>query len=275
MEIFMRRTTHTHKLALLNTLALLTLPIAAHADSSDQPAWLGNNTQITVGLSTMVNPRYAGSANYRAQFLPVLSVSRGIFFIDTTRGLGVQYKSDSGFYISQSFNYDFGRLQHNSTLQPGSSKLAGMGNVPGSVTSDTLIAQQITPLLMVNAEVQYALRDNAHRTNYRAGVEFNLLHTGSDIVAWDIDTHWGDQRYNQAFFGVTPLQSARSGFASFKPDSGLYAYSTSVGWTHNFTPHWSSMLQIVATDYTGNVQHSPILQRHTALSTTAAVTYSF
>jgi len=261
----------------LSVLALIVLPVAVSAQdaSGSNGGLLGDKTQFTLGIAESVAPRYAGSDDYRVQTLPVIAIQRGIFFLDTTRGLGAEYLTHSGFYISTSINYDFGRVQRDSELLPGSKKLAGMGNVPGSVTSRTMIGQQITPYLMASAEAEFTLKDGTHRSRYRAGLEYTPWKTDKDVVAIDLNTHWGNRGYNQAYFGVTELQSSRSGFAPYSATGGLYAYSLSASWNHTWTPHWSTSLIASAMRYTDKVEHSPIVQSRFAAITTLALTYSF
>lgn len=262
---------------LLGPLVITLVPLVVHAE--DAQSWgdrlLGDKTQFSIGTAMMVAPRYLGADSYRVQVLPVLAVQRGIFFADTSRGAGVQFQTDGGFYASQSVFYDFGRLQRNSVLRPGSPRLAGTGDVPGSVTTRTLLMQQITPSFSVNAEAEFALKDGARRNRYRLGAEFNLLQTAADTVALNADVHAGDRRYNQAYFGVTDAQSARTHFAAFKAGSGMYAYSVGASWNHTLSQHWTTTVQIAVMQYVDNAKASPLVANRTAVTGDAAVTYTF
>ncbi|MGJ3701234.1 MipA/OmpV family protein [Variovorax sp. AFSI2.2] len=262
---------------LLGPLVIALVPLAARAEETQ--TWsdrlLGDKTQVSVGAATIVAPRYLGSDSYRVQLLPVFAIERGIFFADTSRGAGVQFQTDSGFYASQSVYYDFGRLQRNSVLRPGSTRLAGMGDVPGSVTTRTLLMQQITPSFSVNAEAEFSLKDGARRNHYRLGAEYNLLKNSTDTVALDVDVHAGDRRYNQAYFGVTDAQSARTPFSAFKAGSGMYAYSIGASWSHTLSPHWTTTLHVAVMQYVDNAKASPLVAKRTSVTGDAAVTYTF
>lgn len=91
----------------------------------------------------------------------------------------------------------------------------------------------------------------------------------------DLDSYWGDRRYNQAYFGVTPVQSNRSRFATFTAGSGLYAYSMTGTWNHSFAPHWSTSLSISALRYADNASGSPLVRQRNFVSVTTAVTYKY
>ncbi|NVM77523.1 outer membrane protein [Duganella sp. SG902] len=258
------------------------LPAHAGDANTDQPpraaidSLLGSKTEVTVGVALSAATRYPGADTGSVlRPIPVLSIQRGVLFADTTRGAGLQYQSSTGFYISQSFSYDRGRLERNSGWRPGSSRLAGMGDVPGSPTARTLIAQQLQPWLTASAEMELALRDDARRNRYRTGVELVPLRSAADIIAVDIDAWWGDGRYNQAYFGVTPAQAAQTRFAVAHPGSGMYVRSAGLSWEHHLDAHWSSTLQLTITRYVGDVSDSPVVARRTSAGATAAITYSY
>ncbi len=262
-------------------LALLMTPLSAIAADSDPRASdastsiFGDKTDISIGVGTLFAPRYYGSSDYRAQLLPVLSVQRGIFFLDSTRGTGVQFETESGFSASQSIYYDLGRLDKDSDLRPGSKKLAGMGNVHGSVTTRTQLMQQFTPWLAADAEAEFALKEGAHRNRYRVSAKFTLAHTEKDSIGFDLNTHFGNSRFNQAYFGVTDKQSTQTPFHPYKTHSGLYAYSVSLSWDHAITSHWNTSLQVTGMRYADNVGDSPIVNRRSFATGLAAVTYTF
>ncbi|MBB4130077.1 MipA/OmpV family protein [Xanthomonas sp. 3075] len=254
----------------------LLLPCLAHAqtDLTGRSRLLGDHTDITVGAAAVAAPRYAGAERARVQANPVLVVQRGMMFFDTARGAGLQFQSDSGFYVSQSVYYDLGRLQRDSDWRPGSRVLAGMGDVPGSVTARTLVMQQITPYVNVNAEAEFALKDDARRNRYRAGVEFTLLHSASDTVTLDLDVHAGDRRFNQAYFGVTDVQAARTRLQGFNAGSGVYAAAVGSSWTHSLGDHWATTVGVTGTRYADNAEDSPLVVRRSFVGGTFAVTYS-
>ena len=103
--------------------SVMSLPLALQVQAetpSITDSIFGGETQASIGVGVAGGPRYMGSKDYRSVPVPVLSLSRGIFFVDTYRGLGLQWQSSSGFYISQSFFYDAGRDDRNNDFRPGS-----------------------------------------------------------------------------------------------------------------------------------------------------------
>lgn len=261
-----------HRRTALLLLAAL-VPVGP-AVASDSPL-PGEKTELAFGAGALLIPRYAGSDDTRALAVPVLSVQRGILFADTSRGIGLQYQFSSGLYISQSMYYDLGRLERDSNWRPGSKKLLGMGDVTGSVTTRTLLVQQIGSRLSLSAEAEFALRKGAHRNRYRTGLEFQAIRADKDSLYLSLDAHGGDRRFNQAYFGVTSSQAERTGFKAFAAGRGIYAGTLSIRWEHRFAPHWTSTLQVVGTRYLDNAADSPVVVRTNAVTTLAALSYSY
>ncbi|WP_045738892.1 MipA/OmpV family protein [Xanthomonas sp. MUS 060] len=263
-------------------VAMLTLSASAHAVDADTPSHttnasaslFGDKTELSVGTGAMLTPRYAGSADDYIQLLPVFSLQRGIVFVDSVRGAGVQFQNAHGFSASQSFYYDLGRLQRNSTWRPGSDRLAGMGDVPGAITARSLVMQQLTPSVALEAEAEFALKENARRNRYRAGAQFTLLHRPTDNITMDLNAHLGDRRFNQSYFGVDAAQSAASNFRPYRADAGIYAYSVGADWDHTLSKHWTVSLLLNATRYVGTADGSPVVQRRAFASIGATMTYT-
>jgi outer membrane protein len=267
-------------------LAILTCSASCHAQPAasgelpsdspqDEKGVFGEKTDLTIGAGSTRAPRYPGGDRFQFTPAPVLSIQRGILFADSLRGIGLQYQSSSKFYISQSFFYDLGRIENNNAWRPGSARLVGMGEVSGSSTARTLIAQQVTPWLLVSGETEMALRSTARRNRYRIGLEFELLKNHADTVTFDLDGWWGDGRYNNSYFGVTRLQASRTGFSFFDPGPGFYAQAPALSWEHHFGAHWTATALLTETRYGGRISASPVVFERNSASTTVFVAYTF
>jgi outer membrane protein len=268
---------HSHKKNRRARLCSVLVPLGACAGTAlaaDEPL-LGDHADLVLGAAAQLAPRYPGAKDGRVLVLPVLSAQRGVLFADTTRGAGVQFQTASGLYGAQSVFYDLGRLQRDSDWRPGSRRLAGMGDLAGSFTTRSLLAQDFGHGLSASAEAELALRDGAHRNRFRLGVELEALKAGQERLVLDLDTHWGDRRYNQAWFGVTSAQAAASGLRPFRADGGLHAASFGATWEHRFDAHWTGSLQASSLRYLGDASRSPLVERRDAVTATVALTYAF
>lgn len=269
------------RLAVVGSLIVLSTGARAQtqADSATEQSivseMLGTHTDISVGVGAGFDQRYMGSREFRLEVLPTFDISRGVFFADWLRGAGIQYQTKSGFYVSQTFNYDFGRADSNSSFRPGADNLKGMGDVKGTVTTTTTVSQQITPWFSVNAQAEFGLDGHERGTQYQFGIESRVLQIGADTITADLDAKLGDATYNQTYFGVTPTQSINSGFGRYSPGGGIYAYSFTVSWNHVLDKHWSTQVVLSGTRYTNKAAESPIVQRNAGISAFTSVSYAF
>lgn len=261
--------TKTKSTVLLGLAVLLAAP-SAHADG----LW-GDKVEATFGTGVLYGPLYAGSDESQAILVPVLSVQRGILFVDSTRGAGLQYQLGNGLYLSQSIYYDLGRLEKDSSWRPGSDSLKGMGRVPGSFTTKTMLVQPLGDRFNVSAEAEYALRSSAHRLRYRLGAEAKLFNGNANDVFLTADVHGGDRDFNQAYYGVGVAQANVTGRQAFSSASGINAYAAGVRWEHKFGARWLGIAQINAMRYAHDVSGSSVIERRNSGFGNVALTYTY
>ena len=198
----------------LSTIALSGAAFAAEPEVS-LPSLLGDQTDVTVGAAILNAPRYMGSKNRQTTALPVLTVQRGPLYFDSTRGIGWQYQSPSGFYLDHAIGYDLGRDDKNSQWRAGSNRLKGMGKVKGAVTTTVTAGYQFAPWLALEASGEFALRETKRGNQYRARAKSPVWQsaTKDDVLAPSADVPVGGVRFHQTYFGVKPHQTLRPGFA--------------------------------------------------------------
>lgn len=242
--------------------------------AADDGGAFGNHTDVSVGLGLGVDQRYMGGRGYRPLIVPMLNVSRGIFFVDTVRGAGIQYQSASGFYIGEALNYDQGRDDRDSPWRPGADRLARLGDVRGALTSTLTVSQQIVPWLSANAQAEFGL-DGRRGNQYQLGLESIVARGTSDPVTLDVNVKAGDRRYDRTYFGITRAQSLASGIDRYAPGGGIYAYALTVTWDHHFDKHWTGELIVSGNVYTDRAARSPIAQRRVGLTVLPSVSYAF
>ncbi len=253
---------------------LLAAPLASGAELTVNYLF-GDKLEAAIGAGVLAGPRYMGSRDTRTTVVPVVFAQRGIFFIDSSRGAGLQYLSDSGLYLSQSVHYDQGRGEKSDLFRPGSRTLAGMGEVQGSTTSHTMVAQQFLKSLSVSAEADVTLKSGVHRQNLRVGGEWNVIDEGGDRVALGVNTYWGNADFNQAYFGVTPEQAARTRFSAYTARGGMYAYSLNAQWEHKLADHWYSTASLTAMPFVERAKASPLMERKSSLEALMTLRYVY
>lgn len=257
------------------TLLIGSLAMPVAFAKSPAPSEEGKS-ELTIGAGVAVTPRYLGADESRVIPVPVVAWQHGRYFADIVRGIGIEHQADSGLYLSAALGYDMGRTTKNSLWQPGSKKLAGMGDVRESTTLDVIVAYPITSWLSANAEAEVKLFGQRNRGNqYRVGLHSDLLDNDDDTVTLGLNAHLADSDYAKTYFGVSEAQSERTAFARHDAGSGLYGYSLTGTWTHSFNSHYSITTAVNVMQLTGDAGRSSLVKEKTAITGMASLNYTF
>jgi outer membrane scaffolding protein for murein synthesis (MipA/OmpV family) len=76
----------------------------------------------------------------------------------------------------------------------------------------------------------------------------------------DAQTTFGNRKYMQTYFGITPQQSAVSGLAQYRPGAGLRDVGTGITAGYQFNSRWGLISRIGGSYYVGDVKDSPIVR---------------
>jgi len=241
----------------------------ANDPSDDAP-----NNNFSIGTAITDSPRYSGSDEQTLSFLPIITLNRGLFFLDSTKGLGYDLKATNGLYFEHTLGYDLGRSDQKSSWRNGSEKLKGMGKIKGTTTTSFTIGYQMTSWLAAEAMVTLPL-DNDQGIRSKTAVKGGLWQDKSDTFSFETDLLLGDNRYNNSVYGVTTNQSANSGFHEYSTSGGVYGQSVYLDWAHQITTNWSTDLTIGYTYLNDKVSESPIVLQRGSTEVIFAVMYLF
>ena len=151
-----------------------------------------------------------------------------------------------------------------------------MGRVKGSALANVSVSQEITPWLAVGGDVNVPVAGQKHRgVDYSLGVSSTLPMGDSDQLMLNANALGGSGNYNRTYFGVSPEQSARSGYREHKAKAGIYGYSAGAGWEHQLDENWTTGASVGVTRLTGKAGDSPIVKKKTAATGMATVRYNF
>jgi outer membrane protein len=199
--------------------------VSAADDGSDTTSgWSGS-----VGLGVVHQPTYAGSPNERTAAVPLLSVNyhhpiHGTISLDPS-GLTWTSPERAGFRVGVLVGVDAGR------------EARGRGSDP------------------------FGIGDRGH-----AGLVADLSFARSlDLsekfgLSLGASTRWADQKYQQAYFGVTPTQAAASRFSSFTPVEGFVQANVNIGLEYRYTDAWRAQLGVTLEQIVEEARASPLAE---------------
>lgn len=257
-------------------ILLSALVLSGTAQAATESYSVLADTPFYLGGGVAYAPRYPGSKEYTV--VPLFNASvlfKNGFFVDGNQGAGYQLKFTDNFYATAALGSDLGRNDRNDLLRPGADRLRGLGEIRASVLASVGLGYRLGDRASVGLVVSKPL-DHA---GYGAAAALS-----GHLVAWkgeqdsiDLDTavHYGNADYNNTWFGITPAQARRSGFASYAPASGIYAVDAGVTWSHQLDEHWFTRLSGSATRYMSRVAQSPLVEERTGYVVAASLNYRF
>jgi outer membrane protein len=243
------RLTKSPGLAAAAALAALLAAAPAQAQSRDRI--------VTVGPGASVAPRYPGADSYRINPAPIFDLRRegdplGFEAPDEGAGIGLLGR-DSRIDIGPAIAFQGKRRERDVG--------AAVGNVPFTVEAGAFVEAWLGQSLRVRAEGRRGV----------GGHDGWLGDLGADLVAESATSvfsigprlRWADNRYHDAYFGVTPAVAAGTGLAAFDPGGGIYAVGGTASARHQFgsNDRWGIHAYARYDRLVGDAADSPIVTR--------------
>ncbi|WP_368884782.1 MipA/OmpV family protein [Providencia vermicola] len=186
---------------------------------------------IVLGAGGSVMPAYEGSNKYL--FSPTVDVNYGYISDDYgVFSLGLEGAEwaiglTENLTVSSRLGYDAGRDEKIGILGHKNEDLKGMGDLDSSMLVGAEINYSINNFQlylsanMATKDRHYGGRNIGRTVNVEMGGigYYQFSHRGD--IEYTLATTWGNKAYNQAYFGVSPLQASRSRFSEYDAGSGF------------------------------------------------------
>ena len=243
-------------------LPLNIVPTSADTDAS-AGLW-----RFTLGGGLSYAPRYEGAAHDRLRFMPLLDATyrNGKFFASPLRGMGYNFSDD------RDVQYGLRLIPGRNRKESADPHLTGMGNIGFTPEAGLFFNQRFAPCYISSA---ISTGEHGSHAELGSGIGFPL--SATDRLRMGVNLMWGDSKYNQTYFGVTPAQAAASGnvLTAFNAGPGIKDYALTANWLHSFDRHWFSTAGVSYKWLTGSARQSPLTQRSAAGSLNYLVGYRF
>ena len=249
---------------------LLCAPLAAAAQLIEE-------NYILLGAAVRTRPAYDGSSSQEIDLVPVVRYYGDPLFARTTQGIlegGLHWQLGSGISGGFQLSYDEGRKSsessflrdHNFTddVDPGAA-------IGAHLEWDTKIGQ--APVGLLGRYRQSVDSDRGALADLRLNVGV-YGSSGATVVVFTEAT-WGSSKSNATYYGVTPAQSAASGFAVFDPGSGLRHVSLGVIGGYDLSRHWTLVASAQQRWLQSAVVQSPLVEHRQNTYANAGIAYRF
>ncbi|RIJ14805.1 MipA/OmpV family protein [Henriciella mobilis] len=217
----------------LTTAALLLGSVALAFPSQAQEREPLKGWQVSVGAGVLTSPTYEGDDDYDLKVLPNLQFRYGErFFASVQEGVGYRLFNSETFSAGPIAKIRFSRDEDGdqtfSVTGGETDDLRGLGDIDTTIEAGGF-AEWTVGDITLSGEVRQGIGGHEGLVA-DLGASYGGRLTGfGPPVFWSAgpNIRLADSDYTSAYFGVTPLQSARSGLPQYEADGGLYSYGLS------------------------------------------------
>lgn len=271
-EPIMRTTTFLSCRALV-ALALLAAAGAAQAQAFDAVRLFAvprDDGQGLAGLAVIAGHEYLGSDERKTLVLPALSYQwKNGWFAGTDNGIGYKFASPPSMQYGLRVTLDLGRDEDDSAA------LAGMGDIDLRPEFGGFFNYFITDEWFMTTSFRYGAGNDRDGAQTDVGLGWSSQIAPQWRVGLGVAATYVNSKYMQAFYGVTPAQSAASGYAVYSPGRGWRDVRGSASLTYFFNPLWSLTAAATVRALQGDVKASPIVNENTPVAGVLALGYTF
>lgn len=226
--------TNARAAAILAT-ALITFATTAASqerEQNDDEAW-----SISVGAGAIYRPDYEGSDDYRFNGLPMLGINyrdvvvlRGpSLMVDLFELSGSELAEDLGFGVLAQF--DMGREADDNPV------LRNLDEIDKGALAGVFVSYKLGPVdLELTAMQDATSRYEGTIAQFQAG--YGLMLAEGLLAQLEVSTTWSDDKYTQAYFGITGQEAAASGLREFEAAGGIKDVEAAAFLHYSLTEHW-------------------------------------
>lgn len=233
-------------------LMLLT-SLCAHAQMNKDVS--SSETVWSAGVGVVSGPAAPGSAKTKNRAIPFVAArfANGVFF-DPLRGLGLERQLGANLSGSLSLGADF------SSRKPDDEpRLRGLEKVSEAFAARASLSYRFDRLAF---DTRLAVRLGNERkrgTAITEDVSYALTAGAWGALRAGVTMTAADYRWLRNFYGVTPGESAASGFSAFRPSAGLVSTGVFGQAVYKPAQNWTVLGRAGVNTLQGDARRSPIV----------------
>ena len=232
--------------------------------------------RIFGGIGTIISPEFPGSKSYDITPIPFGEVRyKGRFFLNPYYGLGARFAKfdfdeEHTLSVSTSVRYSFSNRQ-----ESDDPRFAGLGDVDGSVEL-MLFADYQFGRFNISLEGAQGLNSSGHggfsttlSFEYGQRIFTNYQVQGGPFISF------GDEKYVNAFYGVTEAQAAASVYEPYDVGAGFHKAGFKVNVITFIGPRIGVYVLGLYNRLLSDAADSPLIETRDSVMALAGVAYKF
>jgi outer membrane scaffolding protein for murein synthesis (MipA/OmpV family) len=206
---------------------------------------------VVLGGGVIIVPKYEGSDEFKVMPVPFVSATFLDIVTINPSGANIAVYEQGPFELSARLGFEMGRKEDDAD------RLRGLGDIDMGAKVGMKAAAKFGPA-EVFAQVDKTI-GGSDGFEGEVGIELSRPLTESLIVGASASAVFADENYMQAYFGVTPEQSARSGLARYDARAGLKRADFSISATYMLDANWMVRGKAGVGILLGDAADSPIV----------------
>ena len=287
----------------MDKLLALALAGACSAAAAQTPAnnpMPDGSRDMYVGLGVVTAPVYEGAGQRRVRALPVFQAafSNGLFISGLSAGLHMSNQPSVEFgpllaiqprRSESGLSGDVGMVVNGADLglAPGDfstlksqagdrHRLRGMEVQRARLLGGGFFNYFLTPQVRLTNSVLIGSGNDGEGALWQLGVQHASRHLAPNhFVSVGVGMTLANRKHNQAYFGVTGVESLRGVNPEYSASGGLKDVHLNARWNWSFSPSWLLTTGLHATHLRGSAADSPLTERPTNLTVSTALAYRF
>lgn len=243
-------------------LALAATGIALPAAAQERPAI---SLSYDMGLGVKTVPEYEGSDEN--------DTKPWLLFRNFDISIGGTPSGDGTPAQGFSFGPVFDLVGKRSTGDNANEALRGLDPVDRGLEVGLRAGYRTGPMRFYGAARKAV--GGHHGVTGELGVSLILRPAEQWTVVSSLEAQYGDRKYMEAYFGVSPDEAARTAYDPYPVGGGIKAHALTVEARYRATPDWTVLGRVQAKHLVGDAGDSPIVRDRDQFSVGLGVVRSF
>lgn len=222
------------------------------------------------GLALIAGSKYLGSDERRYLLLPTIDYRwKNGWFAGVGNGIGYRFGSSPQFQYGLRLAADFGRKEHRSDA------LRGLGDISARPEAGAFFNVHASRELSFSSSLRYGSGNDRKGMLLDLGAHYGLQVAPQWRLGGSLSTTYANRNYMQGYFGITPQQSAASGYAVSDLGAGVRDVRLGASLTYIINMDWAVTTAVSATSLLGDAKRSAIVRDSTPVTGVLALGYRF
>lgn len=223
-----------------------------------------------VGLGLVAGTQYRGSDQRKNAVFPLVDYQwANGWFAGTGNGVGYNFSKRSDLQYGARLTADFGRKASDSA------SLNGMGDVDAKPELGAFLNYSVSPNVTITSSLRAGSAQDAAGVLLDLGAVYSVVVAPQWRLATGVATTVANANYMQSYFGVTPTQSANSGYVPYTPSAGIRDVRANLSANYRWDARTSITTGVSFSGLSDDAKKSPLVRQSETTSLILALSYAF